>query len=201
MRLGSALTYANVISTVAVFIALGGASYAAISLPADSVGTAQIRAGAVTLPKLGVVLASSAAQAPAPQVVPGFSCVSSGGSGNTAPSCPPPRFVHLVSTSITLKRRANILVLGTGVAGSAERPEAAGNVQLHVAIDQGLEGGPGAPNSVTMFSPNSAASASLIATFTNIPAGRHTVELSAVADQTTASVSGTQVTAIALPSG
>lgn len=42
------LTYANVMSTLAVFIALGGASYAAINLPARSVGTRQLKAHAVT---------------------------------------------------------------------------------------------------------------------------------------------------------
>src|SRR4051812_46272947 len=41
------LTYANVMATVAVFIALGGASYAAIVLPANSVGTRQIKNGQV----------------------------------------------------------------------------------------------------------------------------------------------------------
>ena len=37
------LTYANVMSTVAVFLALGGVSYAAIKLPANSVGTRELR--------------------------------------------------------------------------------------------------------------------------------------------------------------
>jgi hypothetical protein len=46
------LTYANVMATVAVFIALGGASYAAIKLPKDSVGTEQLQKGAVTATKL-----------------------------------------------------------------------------------------------------------------------------------------------------
>ncbi len=41
------LSYANVMATVAVFIALGGASYAAINLPKDSVGSRQIRKNAV----------------------------------------------------------------------------------------------------------------------------------------------------------
>lgn len=41
------LTYANVTATIALFIALGGSSYAALSLPRNSVGTQQIRAGAV----------------------------------------------------------------------------------------------------------------------------------------------------------
>ena len=37
-RVKSRLTYGNVMSTVAVFIALGGTSYA-LSLPRDSVGS------------------------------------------------------------------------------------------------------------------------------------------------------------------
>jgi len=45
--MSSRLTYANVMSTLAMFIALGGASYAAIKLPANSVGSAQIKKNAV----------------------------------------------------------------------------------------------------------------------------------------------------------
>lgn len=46
------LTYANVMSTLALFIALGGVSYAAVKLPSNSVGTPQIRNGAVTGSKI-----------------------------------------------------------------------------------------------------------------------------------------------------
>ena len=42
------LTYANVMATIGVFLALGGASYAAIKLPANSVGSKQIKDGAVS---------------------------------------------------------------------------------------------------------------------------------------------------------
>jgi hypothetical protein len=51
-RLRHKLTYANVMATVAVFIALGGASYAAVNLPKNSVGSRQIKTGAVTGTKL-----------------------------------------------------------------------------------------------------------------------------------------------------
>jgi hypothetical protein len=47
MRLKRRLTFANVTSAAALFVALGGTSYAAISLPADSVGTREIRTGGV----------------------------------------------------------------------------------------------------------------------------------------------------------
>ncbi len=46
------LTYANVIATLALFIALGGASYAAFKLPKNSVGTKQLKKNAVTTAKL-----------------------------------------------------------------------------------------------------------------------------------------------------
>jgi hypothetical protein len=47
-RLRPRLSYANVVSTLALFLALGGASYAALELPARSVGRAQLRDEAVT---------------------------------------------------------------------------------------------------------------------------------------------------------
>jgi hypothetical protein len=37
------LTYANVMATLALFIALGGASYAVVNIPPNSVGTAQLK--------------------------------------------------------------------------------------------------------------------------------------------------------------
>jgi Collagen triple helix repeat (20 copies) len=46
------LTYANVAATLALFLALGGAAYAATQLPKNSVGTAQLRNGAVTAGKI-----------------------------------------------------------------------------------------------------------------------------------------------------
>jgi hypothetical protein len=52
-KLKSSLTYANVMATVAVFLALGGVATAAFTLPKKSVGTKQLKAKAVTEPKLG----------------------------------------------------------------------------------------------------------------------------------------------------
>lgn len=46
--LGRHLSYANVISTACLFLLLGGGAYAAVNLPAKSVGTKQLKAGAVT---------------------------------------------------------------------------------------------------------------------------------------------------------
>jgi hypothetical protein len=46
------LTYANVMSSVAVFLVLGGAAFAAIKLPKNSVGTKQLKKNAVTTAKI-----------------------------------------------------------------------------------------------------------------------------------------------------
>jgi hypothetical protein len=46
------LTYANVAATLALFLALGGAAYAATQLPKNSVGTNQLRREAVTAAKI-----------------------------------------------------------------------------------------------------------------------------------------------------
>lgn len=50
--LGKRLSYSNVVATVALFVALGGASYAAIQLPKESVGSKQLKNGAVTRSKI-----------------------------------------------------------------------------------------------------------------------------------------------------
>jgi hypothetical protein len=47
VELASRLTYANVMATIAVFIALGGGVYAASKLPKNSVGSEQIKPRAV----------------------------------------------------------------------------------------------------------------------------------------------------------
>ena len=53
-RLRNRLTYANVIATLALFIALGGVSYAAFKLPKNSVGTKQIKREAVNGAKVKI---------------------------------------------------------------------------------------------------------------------------------------------------
>lgn len=51
-RLRSKVTYANVVASLALFIALGGISYAAVTIPKNSVGTKQLKDGAVTAEKI-----------------------------------------------------------------------------------------------------------------------------------------------------
>ena len=51
-RVRDRLTYANVVSTLGLFIALGGGAYAAVTLPPKSVGTKQLKNKAVTRVKI-----------------------------------------------------------------------------------------------------------------------------------------------------
>jgi hypothetical protein len=51
-RIRAGLSYANVVGTLALFIALGGVSYAAVKLPSHSVGSKELKTGAVTSAKV-----------------------------------------------------------------------------------------------------------------------------------------------------
>jgi len=48
----SRLSFANVISLIALFVALGGTGYAAVKLPKNSVGGTQIKKNAVSSSKV-----------------------------------------------------------------------------------------------------------------------------------------------------
>lgn len=95
------LTYANVMATVAVFIALGGGAYAASSLPASSVGAKQLKKGSVTPSKVApstVALfkgkkgatGSTGAQGAQGSQGPQGPTGNTGGTGNTGPEGPFP---------------------------------------------------------------------------------------------------------------
>jgi hypothetical protein len=89
-RSSTVFTYANVLATVAVFISLGGASYAAITLPAESVGQKQLRPSAVGLGALSFSLGSTAITDSKPEDLTKNGCNGGGFLGNAAPPCTPP---------------------------------------------------------------------------------------------------------------
>lgn len=90
------LTFANVVACIALFVALGGASYAALKLPKNSVGTKQLKKNAVTSAKVknGSLLAQDfkPGQIPAgktgPQGVTGAAGAPGTGTGSTATPLP-----------------------------------------------------------------------------------------------------------------
>jgi hypothetical protein len=51
-RVRSKITHANIVASLARFVALGGISYAAITIPKNSIGPKQLKANAVTSVKV-----------------------------------------------------------------------------------------------------------------------------------------------------
>jgi hypothetical protein len=84
----SKITYANVVSTIALFAALGGASYAAVVLPAGSVGPQQIRSGAVALRTLAFPIGVASTTDEQTETINEGAC-NGGERGATPPPCPP----------------------------------------------------------------------------------------------------------------
>jgi hypothetical protein len=106
-RLAERLNYANVVATLALFVGLGGASYAVVRLPANSVGTKQLRAGAVSQSKLGFPLGISSTSAEPTMLTGGpVLCV-------RAP-CPGSGPQVLASLPIVVKNPTEVYVEATG---------------------------------------------------------------------------------------
>lgn len=78
-RVPGRLSYSNVVATIALFIALGGASYAAVALPAHSVGTRQLKGGAVTPSTLGFPLGARSFTDSSEGSLPNTNCAPPGG--------------------------------------------------------------------------------------------------------------------------
>lgn len=83
-RLREKLTYANVMVTLLAFVVLGGSAYAATQLPKNSVGTVQIKKGAVTPGKLS---AAAKATVVGPQG-PAGKAGAAGAAGTAGPAGP-----------------------------------------------------------------------------------------------------------------
>jgi hypothetical protein len=94
-RLIPRLSYANVVATLALFIALGGATYAAVELPANSVGVRQI-----AFP-IGGQTATGA----------GGRLTVTGCSGNIP--CPAPIPTSLARVTVHLRAPTKLLILGS----------------------------------------------------------------------------------------
>jgi hypothetical protein len=103
--LASRLTYANVVSSIALFVALGGGAYA-LNVPKNSVGASELRKGAVTASK--VRRHSLTARAFKPGVLPALG-------GAQAPDSDPSPLQATVIESAGLKLRSagRAFVLGT----------------------------------------------------------------------------------------
>jgi hypothetical protein len=113
------LTYANVVASLALFVALGGVSYAATSLPGGSVGPRQIRAEAVRTDKVadGAVTAAKLAKGVRERLAP------VGGAPTVTTTSPTPESVKHAETADRAATAGSADTAAT--AGSATHAETA----------------------------------------------------------------------------
>jgi hypothetical protein len=114
-RLRTKLTYSNAIASIALFVALGGAAVAA-GLPNNSVGTKQLKRGAVTAAKLKRGAVTSAKLAPKSVIAGklGPSAVTPGNIGNGAVTTP-----KLATNSVIASTIKNGVVTANKLANEA----------------------------------------------------------------------------------
>jgi hypothetical protein len=174
------LSYSNIVASLALFVALGGASYAAVAIPPESIGTKQLRSGSVTPKVLAFPLGASSVTNDQPEDLPKTPCDEPPLPGTPLlVDCPQPRQV------------------GISTPGSEVhlRMQAAGNVVATALVDLRNEGPPNTSATVTLsFIVDHRRATSSILTiaggasmrepmqmFFHRPGGRHTVGVSAEA--------------------
>ena len=79
-------TYGNIVGTLALFIALGGTSYAVTKLPRNSVGSVQVRDGSLTATDLAPGASASGARGPRGALGPPGALGEAGPRGQQGPS-------------------------------------------------------------------------------------------------------------------
>jgi hypothetical protein len=192
------------IGLLALFIALGGTSYAAAKLPRNSVGTAQLRKGAVTTAKLssgalkqvgkpGPAGPKGDTGAQGPQGVQGIQGPkgdpgpTSAGVGGVNTTVTPGGLTTPVgsTTTVRLDRPGKVLVQLFGTFGTS------GSRTVGVALDGQTV--PGAFTTVT--GPVTATTASASGIVSDVPAGTHTA---GIVTNGTLSSADVRVVAIAL---
>lgn len=82
------LTYANVVATLALFVALGGASYAVVNVPDHSVGHRQLKSGAVSTRNLSFPLGTTSFGSRGPIEIPKTACNTTLPPGSPLVACP-----------------------------------------------------------------------------------------------------------------
>jgi hypothetical protein len=138
-RVASKLSYANVTATLALFVSLGGASYAAVTLPTGSVGRKQLQPGAVGLNAVNFPLGSTASVNSTPQPLTKGGCNGGGSPGNVAPPCTPER-----KGGATPGREVQLHASSTGrlsvfaIAGlkDEEAPGTTAHITLRLLVDR-----------------------------------------------------------------
>jgi hypothetical protein len=141
-RVTDRLTYANVVATLALFIALGGASYASIVLPANSVGPRQLQTGAVHLRALSFPLGAASTIDQKVEEIGNGACNGPVFPGETPPPCVlPVRTYSTPGHQLRLNIHSAGRLLISAVAGFNDRgaPGASAEVTVRVIVDKSVE--------------------------------------------------------------
>lgn len=191
--IGRHVSYANVTATLALFVALGGTSYAALTLPQGSVGTRQVQPGAVTLSKLGFSVGAKSASF-GTTTVAGFIChdnqVGSSAQLRQCEAAAPPQLGRM---TIKLAHPASVLLLGRAEVSPSQNGQVA---TLETYADGGflpiLEAGTAIP----LANPPELS----VQTMVKLSAGTHTLHLGVDIEGTgTTEVPSSRLIAVILP--
>jgi hypothetical protein len=188
------VSYANVTATLALFVALGGTSYAALTLPRASVGAAQIRSGAVTPSKLSVSLGAKSASFGS-TTVSAFVCHDSQVVGSSAGlrQCAATAPAQLGTMTIKLGHPAVVLLLGRAEASPSQSGEVA---TLSAYADGGFLSSLDPAGAIPLANPPELAVQSMV----RLSAGTHTLHLGVSVQGTgTTEFPSSRLMAIVLP--
>lgn len=165
-------TYANIVATLALVMSLAGVSYAAVSLPAHSVGSLQLRSGAVTARTLGLGLgASDVVDQGLHRITVSQACSPVDG---VAPPCVPPSPAPVAKKSFRARGGGELVVAGLAGITALGSPLHSVRITATARLDGQL-----LPGVATITIPSEGAAEDQVAyrSFGHIGAGRHTVVL------------------------
>lgn len=167
------ISYSNVVATLALFVALGGASYAAVVLPINSVGPSQLRPHAVTRRALGIpISASSRTDRASVELLGGFCNGWPLPPGQPAPPCTPrPKGGPTPGreVSVVVPAPATLVILATVGLTNPGPPSTRATVTIETTID-----GRAVAERATVVDGNDATQATVQGAFA-LPRGRHVV--------------------------
>lgn len=132
--LASHLSYANVVATMALLLSLGGVSYAALALPAGSVGPRQLRAGAVTHGALGFSLGAAAVTNQHPLDLAKTVCNTPVQPGEVPAPCPASLLLSNPGDTVSAKTRSPGRLLVSTIASVQDQGAAGTSAQLTLDI-------------------------------------------------------------------
>lgn len=128
------LTYANVMATIAVFLALGGGAYAAFQLPRNSVGTAQVRDRSLLERDFKAGQLPEGEQGPRGDPGPSASLETALIGGQSLDNVDPATRSKIIATTITTTKPGRLLIHAKNMQAQVECGDAAGGCAVEWGV-------------------------------------------------------------------